>query len=83
MPSGDGVRSGPSSGSNRHHQPARLFGIVDQNPDHLVDRHMVVVGVPAIVIGHHCHNAVGQFRLAGELRLGIAVMPMTSHPQER
>ena len=67
MPSGDGARSGPSLGATAHDEAARLFGVGDQHLDHLIDRDVVVVGMPAIVIRHHRDDGVGQFRLAGEL----------------
>ena len=42
----------------------RCFG---QPLDHHLDGDVVVVGVPAIVIGHHGDGGVGDLRFAGEL----------------
>ena len=51
-------------------QRARLVGIAAEHADHRVDRDVVVVGMPAIVIGDHGDDGVGQLGLARELGLG-------------
>ena len=48
---------------------ARFLGIAAQHVDHLIDRDVIMVGMPAIVIGHHGDHRVRQLRFAREFGL--------------
>ena len=50
---GDRLALRPELRRHAHDETARLVGILGQNLDHLIDRDVIVVGMPAIVIGHH------------------------------
>jgi hypothetical protein len=56
MPSGT-VCASPSFRRHARTTAAALVGVGDQHLDHLIDRHVIVVGMPAIVIGHHGDEA--------------------------
>src|SRR5205823_14864513 len=57
-------------GHRRLYQGSRALGIgVEHREDHL-DCHVVMAGVPAIVVGHHRHRGVADLGFAGELGLG-------------
>ena len=58
--------------SGRHilHQHARLFRIGEQHLDDRLHRHVVVIGMPAVVIGDHGHRRVAHLGLARELGFG-------------
>ena len=57
-------------GDRRLYQRTGLVGVGQQHLHHLLHRHMVVLGVPAVEIRHHGDAGVAQLRLAGELGLG-------------
>ena len=54
----------------RHHgldEGPRALGVGVQDGQDHVDRHVIVTGVPAIVVRHHRHCRVTNFSFAGEL----------------
>ncbi len=57
-------------GDQRLDQCAGLIGIGEQHFDHLIDRHRVMLGVPAVKIGHHGDGGVAKLGLAGQFGLG-------------
>ena len=61
---------GPEFRQHALEQRAGLVAVLEQDADHLLHRDVVVVGMPAIVIGHHGDERVGQLGLAGELGFG-------------
>ena len=83
QPAGHAARGWPSSGTTCAHQGARLVGVVQQDPYHRLDRDVVVVGMPAIEVGHHRHGRVADSASRASLASGMLVMPITLQPQER
>ena len=56
-------------GDRLGNRPLRSLGVLQQCLHDHVDRHRVMVGVPAVVVGHQGERDVAHFRFAGELGL--------------
>ena len=69
-PTGHGSCSAGKSRATRAIEPRDLGGVLVRHGDHGGDVDVVVLRVPAIVIGHHGDGGIGDLGLAGELGLG-------------
>jgi len=56
-------------GRKPRHQGFCLVGIGSEDRDDVLHRHSVMVGMPAIEVGHHRDRGVAELGLARELRL--------------
>jgi hypothetical protein len=52
-----------------HDEAMRLGGVLRHDPDDGRHIDMLMLVVPAVVVGHHGDRRVAKLRLAGELRL--------------
>ncbi len=68
-PTGHGMRSAGSSLRQPREQPLRLAAVLVHDRDQARDVHRAVHLVPAVVVGHHRNDRVGDLRLARELGL--------------
>ncbi len=62
-----------SFGSTRYrlaHHVACILGILQQHADDLLDRHVIVLRMPAVVIGHHRDRHIAELSFARQSRFG-------------